>query len=374
MLGDRDAPRGGPPAYKFDHEDTLRSHWWDLRRWGKKVFLLVALAVVVVIVIVVAVAVVETRRNRYPNYSTINYSLAQNIAGTDFFDSFDYFTGYDPSFGFVHYVPAEQAAQYNLTYASSSSAILRVDTSVTTDTVPNASTGRFSVRLTSKTQYNSGLFIFDIIHTPIGCGTWPALWLSDPANWPMNGEIDVMEAVDVVSSTANQITLHTSSGCTMSGVKRKETGKVLASSCVNTTNGNAGCGVAAPSSTASFGSTFNSNGGGVVALELREAGIRVWQFARDAVPADVTSKTAPDPSGWGEPTADFPGTSCDVGKHFRNQSIIANIDLCGAWAGQQKVYSGAGCPGTCQDQVANNASAFADAYWEFGEFDIYQAS
>ena len=72
----------------------------------------------------------------------------------------------------------------NLTYASTTSAILRVDTSET-----DATTGRKSVRIESKNQYDSGLFIFDILHTPYGCGTWPAVWLTDPSNWPMNGEI-----------------------------------------------------------------------------------------------------------------------------------------------------------------------------------------
>jgi hypothetical protein len=214
--------------------------------------------------------------------------------------------------------------------------VLRVDTSVTADSVPNASTGRFSVRITSTTQYSDGLFIFDVIHTPTGCATWPALWLSDPSNWPTNGEIDVMEAVNVVSSAENQLTLHTSSGCSMGGVKRKETGKSLTSSCVNSTDDNAGCGVDA--GTATFGAGFNDNGGGIMAMELRSAGIRIWQFLRSSVPADITAGT-PDPSTWGTATADFPSTGCDIGTHFKNQSIIANIDLCGSWAGTPSVYA-----------------------------------
>ena len=60
--------------------------------------------------------------------------------------------------------------------------MLRVDTSVGPDSVPDASTGRFSVRVYSKTQYTQGLFIFDVVHTPYGCGTWPALWLAEYAS------------------------------------------------------------------------------------------------------------------------------------------------------------------------------------------------
>lgn len=70
-------------------------------------------------------------------------------------------------------------ASQNLTYATDTAAVLRVDTSVGPDSVPNASTGRFSVRIQSKKQYNNGLFLFDVSHAPYGCGTWPAVWLTE---------------------------------------------------------------------------------------------------------------------------------------------------------------------------------------------------
>jgi hypothetical protein len=143
-----------------------------------------------------------------------------------------------------------------------------------------------------------------------------------------------MEAVNVVTDAQNQMTLHTSDGCSMS-VKRKGTGTVLDTNCLNSTNDNAGCGVQA--GTATFGETYNNAGGGVVAMELRDAGIRMWQFGRSSIPADITAGT-PDPSTWSEATADFPSTDCDIGTHFKNQSIIANIDLCGSWAGTTSIY------------------------------------
>ncbi|KAL2062636.1 hypothetical protein VTL71DRAFT_5708 [Oculimacula yallundae] len=359
-------------ANGYDHMDGGSQPWWDVKSWGKKAWGIFVGVVVVILIIIIAIVVVVSRNNRYPTYSTQSYKLAETFSGESFFSqNFDYFTGFDPTHGHVHYVPAEQASSLNLTYTSPSSAILRVDTSVSNSSVPNASTGRFSVRVTSKKQYGlNSLFLFDVKHSPIGCGTWPALWLTDPSNWPMNGEIDVMEAVNVVDNSFNQMTLHTSEGCTMKGVKRKETGKVLASECKNTTNANAGCGVNAGTDT-TFGNTFNANGGGVLALELREAGIRMWQFTRDKLPAGLWS--SPDPSSWGTATADFPNTECDIGKHFRNQSIVANIDLCGDWAGAKKVY-GENCPGTCVDYVSNNNLAFKDAFWEFGNFSVYSVT
>lgn len=181
------------------------------------------------------------------------------------------------------------------------------------------------MRVESKNTYNNGLFIFDVKHTPYGCGTWPALWLTDRYSWPKHGEIDVMEATNN-GTDGNQMTLHTSDGCDMRGVKRKQTGDTLKKNCDYAKNDNAGCGV--ESDDDGYGTVFNSDGGGVMAVEWRDAGIRLWQFGRDDIPDDIENKT-PDPSTWGTAMADFPNTKCDIGSHFKNNSIIVNIDLCG---------------------------------------------
>ena len=123
----------------------------------------------------------------------------------------------------------------------------------------NAKNGRNSVRITSKKQFHSGLFVFDIIHTPHGCGTWPAVWLADPLDWPGNGEIDVVETVNK-GNTGNQMTLHTSKGCTMKS-RRQQTGTVVGTNCWNGTDNNAGCAVQGASS--SFGQEMNEDGGAV---------------------------------------------------------------------------------------------------------------
>ena len=214
------------------------------------------------------------------------------------------------------------------------SVFLKVDTVET-----NATTGRHSVRLESKKTYNKGLFIFDVKHTPYGCGTWPALWLTDPSNWPAHGEIDVMEATNQGTS-GNAMTLHTSSDCSMN-VRRNMTGSVDQTDCNKDANSNAGCGVSGNS--ASFGPDWNKAGGGVLAVEWRDAGIRMWPFARSAVPADITGK-APTPQNWGIPAADFPNTDCNIGNHFQNNSIVANIDLCGDLQnGKNGAYAKSGC-------------------------------
>lgn len=112
-------------------------------------------------------------------------------------------------------------------------------------------------------------------------------------------------------------------------------------------------------------------------MELRAAGIRVWMFNRSSIPGDLTSgnDSSPNPETWGEAMADFPNTDCDITSHFKNQSIIANIDLCGSWAGTTSVYSTEyGCPGTCEEFVTSNATAFDTAYWEWASWRVYSAS
>jgi hypothetical protein len=73
-------------------------------------------------------------------------------------------------------------------------------------------------------------------------------------------------------------------------VKRKDSGSVLTTNCYNGMAGNAGCGVQGPPAT--FGEVFNNNGGGVYAVELRDAGIRTWFFPRNNIPSDIVTSTS----------------------------------------------------------------------------------
>ncbi|KAB8067474.1 hypothetical protein BDV29DRAFT_163326 [Aspergillus leporis] len=91
--------------------------------------------------------ILSRHRNEYPDYHPLKYKLMETCeyhhdlsklearymmfldTGSDFFNKFDFFTGNDPSNGHVIYVNTSTSNALNLTYATSSSAFLRVDTS-----------------------------------------------------------------------------------------------------------------------------------------------------------------------------------------------------------------------------------------------------
>lgn len=113
------------------------------------------------------------------------WTLQNTYQGSNFFDQFDFFTGSDPTHGFVQYVDRATATSKKYVSVQNNQAVIKPDTTSTT------TTGRQSVRLVSKTSYNAnGLYILDAEHMPVGCGTWPAYWMVGP-NWPNSGEIDV---------------------------------------------------------------------------------------------------------------------------------------------------------------------------------------
>lgn len=76
MVSDGNAPMVPPPEYKVDRDDTLNPSPWDIREWSwKKWAALIGGIVIVVVVVVIAVVEVE-KKNKYPDYSALTYTLA----------------------------------------------------------------------------------------------------------------------------------------------------------------------------------------------------------------------------------------------------------------------------------------------------------
>jgi len=279
-----------------------------------------------------------------------SYSILDDYSGNNFFNRFTFDTEDDPTHGYVNYVDASTAQQKNLTNVFNGAVIIRSDSSTIA-----SGRGRNSIRITSTKQYTHGLVVLDLEHMPgSACGIWPAFWTTGPS-WPNNGEIDIIEGVN--NQAQNAMTVHTSAGCTL-----------MNENC----EGNTGCGVQNGGAT-SFGDGFNNANGGVYAMEWTSDAINIWFFSRSSIPAGATGDT-PDPSTWGNPTASFQGGSgCDIDQHFANNNIVFDTTFCGDWAGQL-FGSDPSCSSkaaTCQDYVANNPSAFAEAYWTINSLKVY---
>ncbi|KAK8181163.1 concanavalin A-like lectin/glucanase domain-containing protein [Phyllosticta citribraziliensis] len=294
-----------------------------------------------------------------------SWLVQHDYAHHNFFDMFDFYDGADPTNGFVDYVDSATANTSALTEITPQNQIyIGVDH---TSTI--TSTGRPSVRLNSTASYSSGLVILDLEHFPGGiCGTWPAFWMFGP-EWPQHGEIDILEGVNAQS--ANQMTLHTANGCQISSTHGAMAGTVSSTDCYAYADGNTGCAVHDDSTSTYSG--FNANKGGVFATQIDPVNqvIQIWFFDRSNIPADIAAGT-PTMESWGMPRAHFGG--CDVETHFSDLTIVFDNTFCGDWAGNSW-SSDSTCASkadSCDDYVANNPSAFKDAYWLINSLKVYQ--
>lgn len=110
------------------------------------------------------------------------YRLDTEFNASNFFDEFDFFTGSDPTHGFVKYEDKQDAFRLNLAKTTDVSVPgLHSPTNVVhlaaqSGAISSSSAGRSSVRVTSRRQFPHGLFISDFAHLPQAeCGIWPAL-------------------------------------------------------------------------------------------------------------------------------------------------------------------------------------------------------
>ncbi|KIW63839.1 hypothetical protein PV04_08811 [Phialophora macrospora] len=308
-----------------------------------------------------------------------NYQLVGNYSGVDFFNWFQFFSGPDPTAGFVKYLDQDTANSTGLAGIASNDqfkdlAYLGVDYSSV------AQAGRPSTRIESQSTFNSStLWITDIRHHPGGvCGVWSAYWLVGP-NWPWGGEIDLLENINL--ATTNKYVLHTGANLAVSNFSdpaiANSTGMDIRGhfsnlNCSAAAEGNVGCVVEGQNNT--FGTEFNSNGGAVIALEYLRGAISVWQFARTEIPGDFLNGT-PTPSTWRRPDAHFMATdSSSLDDYFYSLRMVFNTDICGSWI--DKVWQTSECAAlapSCAAYAAQNPTAFKEAYWLIGGVQVYKA-
>lgn len=141
-------------------------------------------------------------------------------------------------------------------------------------------------------------------------------------NWPNGGEIDIIEGIN--DNANNAMTLHTSDGCSITN-DGDFSGTMTTSNCYVDAPGqasNAGCDIQ-DQTTQSYGTDFNSNGGGVIAMEWTSSDINIWFFPRGTTPSDLEAGT-PDPASWKEPVAQYQG-NCDIPSHFADMQIVRTL-------------------------------------------------
>jgi hypothetical protein len=313
-----------------------------------------------------------------------SYNVVDTFDASNFFTQFDFFTAPDPTHGFVKYVDAVTASRDGLAGYADGGVYLGVDYTNTT------TTGRPSVRVTSKKAYTKGLFIADIAHMPAGaagsssCGIWPAFWMFGP-DWPNSGEIDIIEGVN--SQRSNAVTLHTGPGCSVSNAGSLAGTKLVSPDC----QGTSGC-TQSTRAADNFGPGFNAAGGGVYALEWTDAAMKVWFFPRGSAIASQLAITpssnsssspsaqSPDPSTFGTPLAVFTGSGsglgggCPLSQHFADHNLVFDTTFCGDWAGRvwDTDRACAALAPTCEEFVGGNPEVFADAYWLVRGVRVFQ--
>jgi len=278
-----------------------------------------------------------------------SYKNEQKWTGWGFYDQFDFWTSGDPTHGHVKFVDRGTAQNTGLISVNGNGQVY-----MGVDHNNNAPNGRPAIRLTSKMSFTTGMVILDLDHMPGSvCGSWPAFWTVG-GDWPNKGEIDIIEGVN--KGDTNQMTLHTNSGCRMSG--QSQTGRTVQANCDVAATGNSGCGVQNTKGN-SYGDNFNRAGGGAYVMERANDGIKVWFFPKGQYPSDLLSGN-PNPCNWGTPDSHFPlGNNCPS-FHFGPQNIVFDITFCGDWAG---AVFGQQCGGDCNNFVSYNPGAFKESYW-----------
>ncbi|KAG9078616.1 hypothetical protein FS749_009334 [Ceratobasidium sp. UAMH 11750] len=187
--------------------------------------------------------------------SSLTWYLTDSYQGREFFDGFTFEAMADPTHGRVNYVDMKTAIAHNLTRATYGNFIMRADS---TNVLDPSGPGRESIRLQSKKQWTTAVSVLNLNHMPVGCGTWPAYWMTQHVGWPKNGEIDVLEGVN--DQIPNRSALHTINNCTIAP-SCPMTGNVVSTNCSYLHNYNEGCAVTWDRQN-SYAKPLNEIGGG----------------------------------------------------------------------------------------------------------------
>ncbi|KAL4073388.1 glycoside hydrolase family 16 protein, partial [Scleroderma citrinum] len=306
--------------------------------------------------------------------TTLGYNVIRDYSGSTFFNGWDFYGAPDNlTLGNVNWVSEADAMSLDLAYVNNQGhVILKVDNTTNVKIGEN----RNAIRITTQTAYELGsLWLIDANHIPYGCSVWPAFWSFGP-KWPDDGEIDIIEAINLMP--ANQMAIHTTPGCTQNG----------SSTQLGTFGGITDCSTASgctvmETSPSSYLSSFAAAGGGVWATQFEADGINIWFWSRPDVPKSITQSTSTSPldvTDFGTPHAAFPSTTCNISQYFSPQNIVIDTTLCGVWAGLSFAYTpncgNTGPTGLCYNDsvVGPGSPRFDNAYWDISYVRTYTSA
>ena len=357
------------------------------------------------------------------------FSLLSDFTGGKFFEGFDFFTDHDPTDGCVEFLSEDDARAAGLTGTDATGQVfMRTDNTTLNPKDRSGKTARQSVRVSSKRAFDpkeqidqSGtgavMVVLDVAHMPTGCGVWPAFWMNSIlGTWPSQGEIDMIEGVNV--NAANTYTLHTDNkhgGCSQLSSPTSEFSGHWITNKIGTQNAtncwvdypgqdhNQGCSVGAPPTDPlgphSYGAPFNAAGGGVYVMLWdytkpsgpppmppavhQDGQIALWYFQRESAPTDLLDATGHPQPPQSLPMGRFHTSEQDCpAVHFNQQQIIFDITLCGQWAGrefshdcpaQAKSYESQGMDtyAACEAWAGANPAAFTESSWEINSLRVF---
>ncbi|KAF7969434.1 hypothetical protein HWV62_27323 [Athelia sp. TMB] len=314
--------------------------------------------------------------------AALAYELVQDYSGQTFFEGWDWYGNYDnTTLGDVWWLNETQATSQGLAYINSANnAIIKVDNS--SNVAFNQK--RNTVRITSQATYDIGsLWMIDLLHIPYGCSVWPAFWTFGP-NWPEDGEIDIIEAVNLMDNNQMALPTHPTPPKPQLTTRTKHDPGLLPPLDADVRVGRArrdglldgrrvlrhrGAAEQLPQRVRRRGrrrvgdavrrvwylvrppplSLFLSLSLSpslplplplplllFVARVLMRGWVglcSIWFWSRADVPASITGAQngSLDISAWGAPSAAFPAGACNVSEFFTAQNLVLDITLCGDW-------------------------------------------
>lgn len=264
-------------------------------------------------------------------------------AGPSMFN-FDIQDKTDFSRGFVETVDYQDARRLGLVSSRNGSTYIGVNYK---DLLPtDHSVGRQSVSLWTYSRLNEGLYIIDILHAPTAaCGLWSAIQVAvaDPSHTIQAFEIDPQLSNWLVENYNSQ--------------------------CGRTAN-NA---ITVRENNSAFADIIDSENGAVYALEWRAEVVNIWFWVRNSVPDDIKNGPSVDPTTWGPPHNQHSG-NCGINPNLQQElNIRIRTTFCPPWASEN--YYKSDCFRTslhCTHYVANNPSAYQDAYWLLNPIKVYE--